>query len=58
MEAATSSLYWLAAGRPGYRALNRLPAVALLATSTSTHADQSTPIGIQLKKVLVWCEWT
>jgi hypothetical protein len=45
----SDNLYWLASDSPAYRQLNRLPAVPLSATATSTRAGQSTRIHVQLK---------
>jgi hypothetical protein len=45
----SDNFYWLAADSAAYRALNRLPAVALSANATSTRADQTTRVHIQLQ---------
>jgi len=45
----SDNFYWLAPDSSTYRQLNRLPAVSLSATATSTRADQSTHIHVQLK---------
>jgi hypothetical protein len=45
----SENLYWMGADSAAYRALNRLPTVALSATATSTRTSQATHITVQLK---------
>ncbi len=45
----SDNLYWLAADRAAYRALNRLPAVALSATAAYSRSAQSTHIRVKLE---------